>query len=336
MSEKALEIIGLSVDITVGSTTRPILRDVSLSIEPGRCTSLVGESGSGKSMTARTVLQLLPPSASMSGDVRVDGRSVMAMSSAQLRRLRSTQVGMVFQDPRAHINPVRTIGAFLVEGLVDSSGEPMRRNAAWARAVELLDEVGISEPHRVMKQYPHELSGGMLQRVAIASALAPEPGVILADEPTTALDVVTQAGLMALFDRLCHSRGLALLFITHDLDLALAISDNVSVMYAGEIVESRSAAALAQGAEHPYTAALLAARPSVLGNPHRLPAPTGAPMAAFEAPQSGCAFAPRCSFAQARCSESSVGLTKVSSGCVRCVRSGELGRLSPAPEVAAS
>jgi oligopeptide/dipeptide ABC transporter ATP-binding protein len=197
------------------------------------------------------------------------------------------------------------------------------RADARARSVRALGDVGIEDGERRLKQYPHELSGGLLQRVMIAAALLTEPRLVLADEPTTALDVTTQAEVMAILDELRRERGMALLFITHDLDLAGAVCDRTCVMYAGRIVESQRSAALGERPRHPYTAALSAARPAIEGAVHRLAAIRGRPVSAFEAPD-GCAFAPRCEFAQDRCREGVPQLRSLSGGAVRCVRAEEL------------
>ena len=203
---------------------------------------------------------------------------------------------MIFQDPRAHINPVRRIGDFMTEALRTTGSVPVRE--ARSRAVDMLGQVGIEDGERRLHQYPHELSGGMLQRVMIATALLTKPRLLLADEPTTALDVTTQAEVMAILDELRREFGLAMLFITHDLELAAAICDRTAVMYAGQIVEIRSSALLHDDPLHPYTAALAAARPDITQTAHRLHAIPGRPLSAFEAPADECAFAARCDWAQ--------------------------------------
>ena len=211
-------------------------------------------------MTARAIDRLLPRGAEVDGSIRFDGRDVGALAGAELRRYRS-QVAMIFQDPRAHINPVRRIGDFMTEALRTNLGVPAAE--ARRRAVDMLGQVGIEDGERRLRQYPHQLSGGMLQRVMIAAALLTEPRLLLADEPTTALDVTTQAEVMAILDDLRREFGLAMLFITHDLELAAAICDRTAVMYAGQIVEIRSSALLHDDPLHPYTAALAAARPDI-------------------------------------------------------------------------
>ena len=315
-----LEIEHLTAQLPVEGQLQPVLHDVSLSIAGGEAVGLVGESGSGKSMTARAVAQLLPEGAQTGGAIRYDGRDVLALRGTELREYRG-EVAMIFQDPRAHINPVRSIGDFLTEALRTTGS--VARGEAQQRAIAALRDVGIEDGARRMGQYPHELSGGLLQRVMIASALLTEPRLILADEPTTALDVTTQADVMAILDDLRRDHDLALLFITHDLDLATAVCDRMCVMYAGQIVEMQDSAALSERPLHPYTAALSAARPAIDGDVHRLAAIRGRPLSAFEAPD-GCPYAPRCDFAQDRCTAQRPELGEMAGGCVRCVRADEL------------
>jgi len=315
-----LEIDGLSVRLPVEGSMRPVLHDVSLSIGEGEALGLVGESGSGKSMTARAIARLLPTGAAVEGAIRFDGDDVSRLRGAALRGYRG-KVAFVFQDPRAHVNPVRRIGDFMTEALRTNQG--VRGEEARRRAVALLEEVGIEDGERRLRQYPHEMSGGMLQRIMIAAALLPGPSLILADEPTTALDVTIQAEVMAILDELRRERGLALLFITHDLDLAGAVCDRTTVMYAGQIVETQPSARLHEEPLHPYTAALAAARPSVTSTAPRLAAIAGRPLSAFEAPL-GCAFASRCPHARDACREQRPGLRPMGVGEVRCVRAEEL------------
>ncbi|MET9340889.1 ABC transporter ATP-binding protein [Nonomuraea sp. NPDC003804] len=263
-------------------TRRPVLDGVDLTVGAGETVALVGESGSGKSLTSRTVLGLLPPGAAVEGTVAVEGEDVLAMPATRLRELRRRTVAMIFQDPRAAINPLRGIGDFLAEG----------RPGSQDRVRELVSAVGLE--HRVLRQYPHELSGGMLQRVMIAAALMGGPTLLLCDEPTTALDVTTQAEIVALLASLRQRYGTGLLFVTHDLELAAAIADRVYVMYAGRIAETGPAGMLLSRPRHPYTAALLAATPRVLETPRpRLATIPGQPPD-LRTELAGCAFAVRC------------------------------------------
>ncbi|MGD6742666.1 ABC transporter ATP-binding protein [Streptomyces sp. BH106] len=292
-----LDIRRLRVTLSLDGTDRAVIHRVDLSVPAGAALGLVGESGSGKSLTARSVLRLLPPGARVEGDVLLDGASVPAMGPADLRALRSADVAMIHQDPRAHINPVRTVGDFLTEGLI---ARGTRAREATATVTGLLRDVGIPDAERRLRQRPPELSGGLLQRVMIAAALAGGPRLLLADEPTTALDVTTQAEVMAIIDEARAARGLALLFITHDLALAAAVCDRIAMMYAGSIVEELPADRLHKSARHPYTRALLASRPAPGADARELRAIPGRPLSAYEA-GAGCAFAPRCPAARARC-----------------------------------
>ncbi|MDA2812648.1 ABC transporter ATP-binding protein [Nocardiopsis sp. RSe5-2] len=301
-------------DLHVEAPGRPLVRGVGLDVAPGEAFGLVGESGSGKSLTARAVLRLLPRALRTRGRILFDGADVGAFTPAGLRRYRSGGVGMVFQDPRAHINPVRSVGDFLTEGLRTVGGASRRR--AESEAVGLLEEVGVDAAPRRMRQWPHELSGGLLQRVMIASVLAARPRLILADEPTTALDATTQEEVMAILGDLRRERGAALLFITHDLDLAAAVCDRVGVMYAGRVVEELPARELERRPLHPYTAGLLRARPRIRGPRGRLEAVPGRPLPAYEAPD-GCAFRDRCPRAAEVCA-AAPPLRPLGAGRVAC------------------
>jgi oligopeptide/dipeptide ABC transporter ATP-binding protein len=319
--EPLLSVDGLTVLLPVEGQQRAVLRDVSLQIRAGEAVGLVGESGSGKSMTARAIDRLLPRGAQVQGQIYFDGAEVGALSGSQLRSYRN-KVAMIFQDPRAHVNPVRRIGDFMTEALRTNLGVPVAE--ARRQAADMLNQVGIEDPERRLRQYPHELSGGMLQRVMIAAALLTGPALLLADEPTTALDVTTQAEVMAILDELRRSRGLAMLFITHDLDLAAAICDRTVVMYAGQVAEVRRSELLHSDPLHPYTAALAAARPEIAQKASRLRAIPGRPLSAFEAPAGECAFAPRCMYAQPSCLTAVPELTELDGGLSRCGRAAEL------------
>ncbi|MBM0125331.1 ABC transporter ATP-binding protein [Pimelobacter simplex] len=315
-SAPLLEVDRLGLDLLVGGVHRSVLRDVSFSVAQGEAVGLVGESGSGKSMTVRAIDRLLPAGARQRGSIRFDGKDVVSLSGAALRSYRA-EVAVVFQDPRVHINPVRRVGDFMTEVL--RTNRSVRRRDAGARAVEMLAKVGIPDGERRLDQYPHELSGGLLQRVMIASTLLTAPRLLLADEPTTALDVTTQAEIMGLLDELRSDLGLSILFITHDLDLAAAVCDRTAVMYAGEIVEVRESRLLHDDPLHPYTAALGAARP-LLDRTARLVAVPGRPLSALEAPTDGCAFAGRCPYVEPTCTSAAPVLVPADGGAARCVR----------------
>ncbi|WP_328924063.1 ABC transporter ATP-binding protein [Streptomyces sp. NBC_00190] len=308
--------------VTLPSMARPILDGIELRVSAGEIVALVGESGSGKSVTARAALGLFPTGAEVGGRVRVDGIDLVGADPARLREVRTNKAAMIYQDPRAAINPVRRIGDFLTEPLRLVHG--WSKTQADARAVELLGAVGLPDPARHLKQYPHELSGGMLQRVVIAAALTAEPRLLLCDEPTTALDVSTQAEILAILGRLQRERGLGLLLITHDIELAAAVSDRTYVMYAGRIVETAPVAELFASPRHPYTAGLLGSSPPLDGPTGRLTPIPGAPMGLLESAP-GCAFAPRCRFAEpGRCDQSPPALRRTGPAEVACHRAAEL------------
>jgi len=315
-----VDIRDLGVRLRIEGVLRPVLRDVSLTIERGEALGLVGESGAGKSMTARALAALLPPGATASGSATIDGNEVVGGTRQSIAAARA-RTAVIFQDPRAHINPVHTIGDFLTEQL--RILRHVDRRTASRGAIEQLDAVGIPDGERRLAQYPHQLSGGLLQRVMIAAALLAEPQLILADEPTTALDVTTQSEVMAILDEQRRERGLAMLFITHDLDLAAAVCDRTAVMYAGQIVEAQSSSRLHLEPLHPYTAALAAARPPLTGAPVPLPAIAGRPIAAWET-ASGCPFADRCPYRLERCTDRDPALRQLADGDVRCVRAEQI------------
>ncbi|MFD7257747.1 ABC transporter ATP-binding protein [Streptomyces sp. NPDC059874] len=310
--------------VTLPSMARPVLDGVGLEVAAGEVVALVGESGSGKSVTARAALGLFPRGAEVGGRVRVDGTDLVGADAASLRDVRTDKAAMIYQDPRAALNPVRRVGDFLTEPLRLVHGWTKTRAAA--RAVELLDAVGLPDPARHLGQYPHELSGGMLQRVVIAAALTTEPKLLLCDEPTTALDVSTQAEILAVLGRLQRERGLGLLLITHDIELAASVSDRIYVMYAGRIVETAPVAELFAAPRHPYTVGLLGSSPPLTGPLTRLTPIPGAPMGLLESVP-GCAFAPRCRFAEpGRCDRRPPELEQHGPAEVACHRVAELTR----------
>ncbi|MFB8267608.1 ABC transporter ATP-binding protein [Streptomyces sp. NPDC055955] len=310
-----LTIENLRLHLPVDGRLRTVLHGVELEVRSGEAVGLVGESGSGKSLTARAAMRLLPHKARVDGDIRIGGHHVPGLDDTGLRRLRAHDVAMVFQDPRAHINPVHTIGDFLTEGLRRTRG--VKRGDAEHTVAATLREVGIEDAERRMRQRPWQLSGGLLQRVMIAAALVAGPRLILADEPTTALDVTTQEEVMAILGEQRRARDLGLLFITHDLELAAATCDRIAVMYAGRIVEHLPAARLRDAAAHPYTQALLAARPSLGERRTRLAAIPGRPLSGFEAGE-GCPFAARCPRVEERCRGERPALRAVGGSMAAC------------------
>jgi len=296
-----LEVRHLSVTFTTRAGIARAVDDVSFTVARGETVALVGESGCGKTVTALALLRLLPgPSARVDPASRIlfDGADVLALEPGPLRALRGGGIGMVFQDPAANLNPVLSIGAHLVETV--RAHRPLDRTAARARARDLLAMVGLPDPDRLLRRYPHELSGGMQQRALLALALAGEPRLLVADEPTTALDVTTQAEILELLDTLRRRLDMALLLITHNLAIAANVADRVAVMYGGRIVETAPAASLLTAPAHPYTEGLLRAAPRLDGPDRPTPAIPGSvpPATAWPA---GCRFRPRCARAFDRC-----------------------------------
>ncbi|WP_432564059.1 ABC transporter ATP-binding protein [Kineococcus sp. SYSU DK003] len=293
MSEPLLQLEHLAVDLPGPAGPVDVLTDVTLSAGAGEIVGIAGESGSGKSMTGRALLGLLPDGARVSGRAEFDGRDLLALPARQRRAVRGGEIAMVFQDPTASLHPMLTVGTQLTEHMRRHLG--LSKKAASARAAELLEEVRLPDPDAALRAFPHQFSGGMRQRIAIAAALAAEPRVLVADEPTTALDVTVQAGILHLFDRLARERGLTVLFITHDLGVLAALARRTYVFYAGRIAETGPTADLLRDSRHPYTTALLSARPEVSEDGRTVdlvPIP-GIPVNAASAP-AGCPFAPRC------------------------------------------
>lgn len=314
-----LEISGLSITVQVDGESRPLLDDVSLSVATGEIVGLVGESGSGKSVTSRSALGLFPGHAITTGSVVVDGVEVIGASAAQLLELRRTRASMIFQDPRSSVNPVRRLGDFLTEGL---RARGVGRAEANRTAIGLLEEVGIRDPARAMRRFPHEFSGGMLQRIVIAGALSIGPRLVLADEATTALDVTTQAEVVALLKRLQAESGTGMLFVTHDLELAAALCDRIVVMYAGRVVETGAASAIFAEPQHPYTVGLLGSNPRLTGERATLTPIVGRPLALAEAP-AGCAFRDRCPIAVPACATEVPALRPSRATDVACIMPGD-------------
>ena len=291
---RVLEVANLRVSFPGAGQSRFYPVDgVSFSLERAEMLALVGESGCGKSLTSLALLQLIPPPGRIeSGSViRLGDTDVLALKGEALRRIRGRRIGMIFQDPMTSLNPVFTVGAQIVEGILAHFKMPSAE--ARQRALQLLQEVGIPDPVERLKAYPHQLSGGMRQRVMIAIALAAEPEILVADEPTTALDVTVQAQILEVLDNLRARRGMAVLLITHDLGIVAGRADRVAVMYAGQIVEEASTARLFANPSHPYTQGLFASVPRITGPLKRLNPIRGSVPAASAWP-TGCRFRPRC------------------------------------------
>ena len=323
----ALDVRGLTVEIaTPAGTIRPV-RDVSLRVEAGETLAIVGESGSGKSLTGLAILGLLPPAARVvAGEAWVAGQDTLRLDERALRRLRGRVAAIVFQDPLSSLNPVHRIGRQVAEAVRAQSAVSAR--AAWARAAQLLAHVGIPDAATRARAFPHELSGGMRQRAVIAMAIANDPRLLIADEPTTALDVTIQAQVLDLLAGLQAERGMAMLIITHSLPVVSEIAGRVAVMYAGQVVEEGSVREVFARPLHPYTKALLASAPHEDGSlPVGIP---GVPPPPHHLPP-GCSFAPRCPHNRPRC-DAPPPLLQVGARATRCARWQEL---ASAPECAA-
>jgi len=301
VSQPLLEIDHLRINFILRRGVVEAVRDVSLQIRPGESVALVGESGSGKSVTAMAAMGLLKlPGRIVGGDVRWRGQTLLGPAGRdQLRGVRGKELAIVFQDPMTSLNPTFTVGVQIVEVLRRHLG--MSRKQGRARAAELLDLVGISSPSQRLDQHPHEFSGGMRQRALIAMALACEPKMLIADEPTTALDVTIQAQILELIAEIQQRLDLAVLLITHDLGVVAGLCQRVAVMYAGKIVESGPIDEMFADAKHPYTQGLLASTPRLDSVDRRLTGIPGAPPS-MVAPPPGCAFVSRCAHAMPTCS----------------------------------
>jgi oligopeptide/dipeptide ABC transporter ATP-binding protein len=294
-----LEVQGLEVEFVTARGRVRAVRGLDLSVRAGEILAVVGESGSGKSVAQLAVMGLLPPHAEVRAQrLRLDGRELGGLDARERRALCGRRMGMVFQDPLSALHPQLSIGRQLSEVLETHAG--LARRAARERCLEALAEVGIPAPAERLHSYPHELSGGMRQRVMIAMALIARPGLLFADEPTTALDVTVQAQILELFERLCQSRGLAIVLVTHSLGVVARVADRVQVMYAGQALERGAVADVLSRPAHPYTRALLESIPDPAHSLPRLRTIPGQPPDLLQ-PIQGCAFAPRCARRSERC-----------------------------------
>jgi peptide/nickel transport system ATP-binding protein/oligopeptide transport system ATP-binding protein len=293
-----LEVEGLTVALPTRAGYRNAVDDLSLSVGLGEVVGIAGESGSGKTMTALSLFGLLPNGARVTGSARLDGTDLLALRGRRLRAVRGRQVAMVSQDPSASLHPILTIGTQLTEHMRYHLG--VTKSEALTRAAALLDTVRIPDPERALDSYPGQFSGGMRQRIAIAIALAAEPRLLVADEPTTALDVTVQAGILRLLDRLCRERDLSVIVITHDLGVMSALARRVYVLYAGRLAEAGATSRLLARPRHPYTRGLLDALPHPEAGQAAL-VPIGGTPPSLGAVPGGCPFHPRCAHAVAAC-----------------------------------
>ncbi|HWK82210.1 MAG TPA: ABC transporter ATP-binding protein [Caldimonas sp.] len=299
MADPLLDVRHLRVEFPTRRGTLVALDDVSFEIAPGEILGVVGESGAGKSLTGAAIIGLLdPPGRIAAGEIRFDGRRIDALPYEEMRKVRGRSIGAIFQDPLTSLDPLYTIGQQLVETI--RTHLPVNAAEARRRAVRLLQETGIPAAEERLEQYPHQFSGGMRQRVVIALALAGEPRLIVADEPTTALDVSIQAQIISLLKRLCKEHGAAVMLVTHDMGVIAETCDRVAVMYAGRIVEIGPVGSVIHAPAHPYTTGLMGSIPAMDEDRARLLQIDGA-MPRLTAIPSGCAFNPRCPQAFDRC-----------------------------------
>jgi oligopeptide/dipeptide ABC transporter ATP-binding protein len=313
-----LEVTGLRTAFRTPAGLVRAVDGVSLTLDRGRTLGIVGESGSGKSVLSRSIMGLLPPrNVVTDGSIVYDGQEIAGLSRRQRRHLWGNEMSMIFQDPMTALNPVQRIGAQITEGLRHNLD--LDRRTAGANALALLRSVGIPEPERRLKQYPHELSGGMRQRVTIAVALACGPRVLFADEPTTALDVTVQAQILNLLGQQQRERDMAIILVTHDLGVVAGRADDIAVMYAGQIVEKAPARTLFANVRMPYTEALMRSIPKLDDPSHTRLAVIGGRPPHLVDPPAGCRFAPRCPYAQDRCRSEAPPLVESEPGHVyRC------------------
>jgi peptide/nickel transport system ATP-binding protein len=313
-----LSVRGLKVELPLGARWLPAVDGLDFDLEAGEALAVVGESGCGKTLAARALLNIVPEGARVSGTVLYRGRDLLRLSEREWDAVRGREVAMVFQEPAAALDPVQTIGSQIVEAI--RAHFPVSRSEAVSRARRLLEEVSFSDPERGLSEYPHRLSGGQRQRAFLAIALAARPSILVADEPTTALDTTLAAEVLDLLGRLRRDRGLALLLITHDLGVVARHTERALVLYAGRVVEETSTADLFRSPLHPYTRGLLACAPRIEGSRpgERFRAiPGTVPDLAFR-PNGVCAFAPRCSERFEPCEKREPDLLERGSGRVRC------------------
>lgn len=314
--ETILEVRGLQIEFAAENGRLPVLRGLSYTLPKGRILAVVGESGSGKTIHALSLLRLLPPTARITGgEIRYKGKNLAVLSEKELRHIRGIKISMIFQDPSASLNPVLTVGEQLTETLL--AHRKISKEQARAKAAQLLEKVGIPEAEKRLEEYPFQFSGGMCQRVMIAMALALEPDVLLADEPTTALDVTVQAQILQLIKKLQRESGMSAVFITHNLAVVAGFADEVLVLYAGMCMEQAPAELLFKQPLHPYTQGLLNSLPPLDQKVFRLPVIQGNPPTPGQVKE-GCPFAPRCPVALDKCRQSCPPLFEEDGRKIRC------------------
>jgi peptide/nickel transport system ATP-binding protein len=316
MAASLLEVRNLRVEFPTRRGVLTAVDDISLHIDAGEVLGVVGESGAGKSMTGAAIIGLLePPGRIASGAILLEGRRIDNLPYEQMRRIRGLEIGAIFQDPLTSLNPLYSVGEQLIETI--QTHTDMSHSQARSRAVDLLNEVGIPAAERRIDSYPHQFSGGMRQRVVIALALCVNPKLIIADEPTTALDVSIQAQIIALLKRLCREHGTAVMLVTHDMGVIAETADRVAVMYAGRIAEVGPVRQVIQNPKHPYTVGLMGSIPSIKQGDGRLTQIEGA-MPRLTAIPLGCAFNPRCSMTMDRCFVERPNLVDIDQTRVSC------------------
>ncbi|WP_211326482.1 ABC transporter ATP-binding protein [Paenibacillus flagellatus] len=317
MSDALLEIRNLTTQFRTDKGTFPAIAGVHFTINKGEIVCIVGESGSGKTVASLSAMQLLPPAGQIaSGEIWFEGRDLTKLSKKQLSQIRGKSMSMIFQDPMMALDPVFTCGSQIVEAI--RLHESVSRSAAYKRAVELLDHVGIAHPSRVMEAYPHELSGGMCQRIMIAMALSCSPKLLIADEPTTALDVTVQAQILELLKRIRSETGMSIMLITHDLGVVAEMADRVAVMYAGKVMEEGDVRSIFRNPRHPYTQGLIRSIPQPGQRGGKLHSIAGNVPGIGSMP-TGCRFHPRCADATDACRRSEPDLIETEEGCkARC------------------
>ncbi|TCS83570.1 ABC transporter ATP-binding protein [Tepidibacillus fermentans] len=300
MAEKILQVKDLEVSFLTYAGEVKAVRGLSFDVEKGEAVAIVGESGSGKSVTSQAIMKLIPtpPGVYKNGQILFGGKDLIKLSNKEMESIRGSEIGMIFQDPMTSLNPTMTVGRQIVEGLMKHQG--LSKSDAMKRAVEMLKLVGIPNPEVRIKQYPHEFSGGMRQRVMIAIALACSPKLLIADEPTTALDVTIQAQIIDLMKDLQNKLDTSIIIITHDLGVVADIAQKVIVMYAGKVVEQGSVDEIFYNPQHPYTWGLLRSVPRLDSKGHRLESIEGTPPDLLSPPK-GCPFYPRCPYAMEIC-----------------------------------